>query len=52
MARDILTILAFDINIEQLFNIAQNIYYYYYFYLKAEIISKLIIMKHFDNVIL
>src|SRR5437773_1044576 len=52
MARDVLAVPVSGIGIERLFNMAQDICHYRHFYFKAEMISKLMTMKHFDNVIL
>src|SRR5438034_11705574 len=52
MARDTLAVPASGVGVERLFNMARDICHYRRSHLKAETISKLMIMKHFDNVIL
>src|SRR5437667_6658451 len=52
MARDVLAVPASGVEVEQLFNMACNIYHYCYSRLKPEVISKLMIMKYFNSVIL
>ena len=52
MARDTLAVPASGVGVERLFNMARDICHYRRSRLKAETISKLMIMKHFDNVIL
>ena len=52
MARDVLAVPVSGIGVNQLFNMARDICHYHHFCLKAEMISKLMTMKYFNNVIL
>ena len=52
MVRDILAVPVSGVGVKQLFNMAYNICHYRRSHLKADTISKLMIMKHFDSIIL
>ena len=49
MARDVLAVPISTVGVERLFNMARDIYHYRRSRLKADTISKLMIMKHFDQ---